>query len=251
MSATIFIGKAMHEFETLVSTNEYAHQLLAENKAYEGTLIRADYQSGGKGHAGNTWQSTAGQNLLVSIILKPHFLLPKRQFFLNQAVALATAETCTEFTADDQVKIKWPNDIMYQDKKIAGILIENAVKGNQLLHSVVGIGLNVNQQEFPGNLPHAVSLRMITGNRFDIRDVQAVLCEKTEQRYLQLKENRIEALEKDYMARLYRLDTECVFRSDGNRFNAKIAGITGEGKLILQTEKQHEVFGFKEVEMVI
>ena len=251
MSKTVFTGKVVHEFDSLVSTNEYAQHLLTNEKVIEGTLIRAAHQTGGKGYAGSTWDSEHGQNLLVSIILKPVFLLPKRQFFLNQAIALAVAETVSELTYSEDVRIKWPNDIFHNNKKIAGILIENAVKGNQLLHSVAGIGLNVNQQQFPSHLSHATSMRIMAGKELDMKKVQDVLCEKTEYRYLQLKSDRIEELQKDYMKLLYRVLEECVYRANGVRFNAKIVGLTAEGKLILETGGEQEVYGFKEVEMVL
>ncbi|HUM46767.1 MAG TPA: biotin--[acetyl-CoA-carboxylase] ligase [Chitinophagales bacterium] len=250
MSA-VFTGKVALEFESLSSTNEYAHLLLARETVFEGTLVRASFQTGGKGYGGNIWESERGQNLLVSIVLKPVFLLPKRQFFLNQAISLAVAETIAEVTYLEDIKIKWPNDIFYQDKKVAGILIENAVQGNQLLHSVAGIGLNVNQEKFSPELKHVTSLRLMAGGTMDIRKVQDVLCEKIEFRYLQLKSNHVDLLQKDYMKQLYRAEEESVFRANGNRFNAKIAGLTAEGKLVLQLGDRHEVFGFKEVEMVI
>ncbi|MEO6166317.1 MAG: biotin--[acetyl-CoA-carboxylase] ligase [Chitinophagales bacterium] len=252
MSGTVFVGKVVVAFNSLSSTNEYAAQLLqAKETVFEGTLIRADFQTGGKGYSGNGWESEAGQNLMASIILKPVFLLPRRQFFLNQAISLAVAETVSEITYTEGIKIKWPNDIFFTNKKVAGILIENAVQGNQLLHSVIGIGLNINQQKFSPELKHATSLSMLAGKPLDIGKVQDLLCEKIEYRYLQLKSNHIEQLQKDYMKQLYRAGEESVFRANGNRFNAKIAGLTAEGKLILQLHDHHEVFGFKEVEMVI
>lgn len=251
MSDTIFTGKVVLEFESLASTNEYAQSLLANGTAYEGTLIRADYQTGGKGYSGNAWESETGKNLLMSIILKPGFLHPRRQFFLNQAISIALAETVSEVTYTEGVTIKWPNDIFYDDKKVAGILIENAVQGDQLQHSVIGIGLNVNQEKFSPQLKHVTSMRLMAGKELDIKKVQEVLCEKIEHRYLQLKNNRIEELQKDYIKQLYRVNEESMYQADGKRFNAKIAGLTAEGKLILQVGDGHEVFGFKEVGLIL
>lgn len=251
MSSTVFTGKVVREFESLTSTNEYAHLLLEKEKVAEGTVIRAGYQSGGKGYSGNRWESEAGKNLLVSIILKPVFLETKRQFFLNQVISLAVAETVKEYVLEVDVKVKWPNDIFCDDRKIAGILIENSVQGNLILHSVIGIGLNVNQTKFSPGLKNITSLKTETENELDLNSVLGILCEKIEYRYLQLKNNHIEEIQKDYMSELYRVEQESVFRSGSNRFNAKIAGLTAEGKLVLQLHDHHEVFGFKEVEMVI
>ncbi|MBK9731716.1 MAG: biotin--[acetyl-CoA-carboxylase] ligase [Chitinophagaceae bacterium] len=251
MPATVFTGKVLIEVESLESTNKYAQELLAKENVYEGTVISAGFQTGGKGYAGNSWESASGQNLLVSIVLKPLFLLPKSQFFLNQAISLAVAETVSEATYTEGVKIKWPNDIFYADKKVGGILIENSIQGNQLQHAVIGIGLNVNQQKFSEHVKHVTSLSMIAGETLELRKVLMLLCEKVESRYMQLKSNRIEQLQKDYMKQLYKVEEESVFRTNGERFNAKIVGLTAEGKLILQLNDHHEVFGFKEVEFVI
>lgn len=250
MPVPVFTGKVLLEFASLASTNEYAQQLLAKQAVFEGTVIRADYQTGGKGYAGNLWESEPGKNLLLSIILKPSFLLPKNQFFLNQAISLAVAETVREVTLMDEVKIKWPNDIYYEDKKVGGILIENAIQGNQLQHAVIGIGLNVNQKVFPSELKHTTSLSLMAERELNLGSVLRALCEKTESRYLQLRGNSIEQIQKDYMKQLYRNAEEAVFRANGKRFNAKIAGLTAEGKLILQLNDHHEVFGFKEVEFI-
>ncbi len=246
-----FTGKVLLEFASLASTNEYAQQLLANQPVFEGTVIRADYQTGGKGYAGNTWESEAGKNLLLSIILKPSFLPPKNQFFLNQAISLALAETVSEATMADEVKIKWPNDIFYEDKKAGGMLIENAIQGNQLQHSVIGIGLNVNQEVFSGVTKPVTSLSLMAGHPLNLSNVLNLLFEKVEARYLQLRSNHIDQLQKDYMKRLYRVAEEALFLANGRRFNARIAGLTAEGKLILQLGDHHEVFGFKEVEFVI
>lgn len=251
MPETIFTGRVALSFESLRSTNEYAHELLEKGNVIEGTTVRATFQTGGKGYATNTWESDAGKNLLVSIILKPSFLQPKHQFFLNQAISLAVADSVQLLVPESEVKIKWPNDIFCDDLKIAGILIENAVQGNTILNSVAGIGLNVNQAGFPAHLPHATSLKKISGKEADVDVVFDLLCEKIESRYLQLKNSQHAAIQKEYMKILYRVEEAGLYRSGEKIFTAKIVGLTADGKLVLETEGQHEVFGFKEVEMVI
>ncbi len=251
MPATTFIGKVIVELPSVNSTNEYAHKLLESQTAIEGTIIRADHQTEGKGYSGNKWESEREKNLLLSLILKPGFLQVRLQFFLTQAISLAVAAAVAEISMLGEVKIKWPNDIFHSYKKVAGILIENTVQGEIILHSVVGIGLNVNQTEFPRTIKPSTSLRMMTGKEFDLNNVLDILCEKIEFRYLQLRNNHVHEIQKDYMKNLYRMEEESVFIADGSRFNAQIAGLTPEGKLVLHVGDHHKVFGFKEVEMVI
>jgi BirA family biotin operon repressor/biotin-[acetyl-CoA-carboxylase] ligase len=251
MPETIFTGRVVMSFESLRSTNEYAHELLEKGKVIEGTAVRAAFQTGGKGYATNTWESDAGKNLLVSIILKPSFLQPKHQFFLNQAISLAVADSVQQLAPESEVKIKWPNDIFCDDMKIAGMLIENSVQGNTFLNSVAGIGLNVNQSSFSPHLPHATSLKKISGKEIELDTVFDLLCEKIESRYLQLKNNQVATIQKDYMKILYRVEEASLYSSAGKRFSAKIVGLTADGKLVLETGGEHQVFGFKELEMVI
>ena len=246
----MFIGNNLIELESVDSTNEYAAALLAKSKVPEGTAITAGFQSSGKGAAGNRWQSHVGENLLVSVILYPTFLAPRHQFFLNQAISLAVADTVIFFLPQAVVHIKWPNDVFADEHKVAGILIENSIQGQQIQHSIVGIGLNVNQVAFESGLLRAASLCSVSEKTFSIAEVRNKLFAELEKRYLQLKMQHINTLQKEYIQKLYRLEEESLYRADGKRFNARIAGLTAEGKLILQTGDRCEVFGFKEVEMI-
>lgn len=250
MIIPLFVGKNVIELNSVDSTNAYASKILAEKALPEGTVIRADFQSLGKGYAGNSWQSEPGKNLLLSVIFYPSFLPPRHQFFLNQVSSLAVANTVEVFLPEDEVKIKWPNDIFADNRKIGGILIENSIQGQSIMHSIVGIGININQQKFDKSLPLATSIFKIGLKEFPLEEVMLELFSRLEQRYLQLKQWRIDMLQKDYMKKLLRVEELCWFASGGKKFRGKIAGITGEGKLIIETSGRHEVFGFKEVEMI-
>ncbi|MCY7411197.1 MAG: biotin--[acetyl-CoA-carboxylase] ligase, partial [Chitinophagales bacterium] len=148
-----------------------------------------------KGYSGNIWESESGKNLLMSVIFFPNFLSPRLHFFLNQVASLAVADTVKEFVKGKEIKIKWPNDVFAGKKKIAGILIENSVKGNSIQHSIIGIGLNVNQKNFTPQLLHATSIFKILGKEILVDDMMNVLFSMLEARYLQLKQNRIEQLQ--------------------------------------------------------
>jgi len=248
--APLFIGKKIIEFDSLDSTNVFASKLLTENVLPEGTTIVAKFQSHGKGYSGNSWQSEAGKNLLISVILYPAFLSPRHQFFLNQISSLAVANTVESFLLNATVKIKWPNDILVDGKKIAGILIENSVQGESFRHSIIGIGVNVNQKNLKATLLHATSFIIISGKEFSLQEVMHELFSQLERRYLQLRQERIDLIQKDYMKKLYRVEELSWFNSDEEKFKGKIVGITAEGKLIIESSGKHEVFDFKEVEML-
>jgi BirA family biotin operon repressor/biotin-[acetyl-CoA-carboxylase] ligase len=246
----LFVGKNLIELNSVDSTNAYASKLLSEKVLPEGTVIRADFQSFGKGYAGNLWQSEPGKNLLLSIILYPSFLTPRQQFFLNQVASLAVVDTVGLFLLNDQAKIKWPNDIFVGDKKAGGILIENSIQGQIIQHSIVGIGLNINQQKFEPSLSRATSFFKIELKEFSPQEVMHELFSQVEKRYLQLRQQLIDVIQKDYMKKLFRVEELSRFASGGKKFRGKIVGITGDGKLIIATSGKHEVFGFKEVEMI-
>ena len=139
------------------STNTLLKQLAAEGNPPE--FIYAGFQTAGRGQTGNSWESEEGKNLLCSILLPPN----KNLYFLNIAVGVAMLRVI-----GDDFTIKWPNDIYYGDKKAAGILVENAIIGNEIRYSIAGIGLNVNQTTFVSDAPNPISLRQIRGQEYDI-----------------------------------------------------------------------------------
>ena len=183
---TLFIGRNRINLSEADSTNNYAAQILRQTDIAGGTIIVAERQSKGRGQRGSTWQSEAGLNLTVSIILKPKNLGVQKQFLLNKMMALAMRQTVAYFLPNHVVKIKWPNDIFVEDFKIAGLLLENAVQGGQIVSAVAGIGLNVNQTEFSAELPRARSMTHFLHSSFDLELILSYLCESIEVHYLKL-----------------------------------------------------------------
>ena len=143
---TLFVGQNIIYLPTCQSTNNEALQFLADGTAYEGDMVVTDGQTQGRGQRGNQWIAQSGQNLTFSLVLQPTFLLASEQFWLNMAVSLAVYDSLSPFIPAG-LRIKWPNDIYVNDRKMGGILIENALQGYNLAHSVVGIGLNINQTQ--------------------------------------------------------------------------------------------------------
>lgn len=253
MSNTLFIGKVYHSFDELPSTNDYARDLIAKSKPPEGTAIRAASQSAGRGQFGSRWESAPGQNLTLSVILYPQWLPVQEQFRLNEAVALAVRDAVAETISGYPVAvaIKWPNDIYLNEKKTAGILLQNTLSQDRLQASVVGIGLNVNQTLFPPEIPNATSLAQATGQPYALEAVMSRLFEHLERRYLQLKGGRIEALRDDFHQHLWGRGEPRQFATpDGHAFTGVITGVSAEGKLIVETDAGEQRFGLKEIRMV-
>lgn len=150
------------------STNNYAMQLINDDKAHHGLTILADQQTQGKGQRGRVWQSEVGESLLMSVILVPkHSLL--HQFVFSAGVAVTIANVLQKYTESKIVEIKWPNDIIVSDKKAGGVLIENVLQGSSWVYTVVGIGINICQDKFADELYHATSIKIETGKTLEIK----------------------------------------------------------------------------------
>jgi BirA family biotin operon repressor/biotin-[acetyl-CoA-carboxylase] ligase len=172
------IGSAVLRYENVASTNATAADLLRRKEVENGAVIIAKNQSEGKGQRGNNWSSEHGKNLLCSFVLTPVGLKATNQFLLSAVAALAAQHTVAmmlnEGQASETAKIKWPNDVLINNKKVAGILIENSVQSNEISSSIIGIGINVSQTKFDG-LPHASSLFHFMKSELEIEDVLEIL----------------------------------------------------------------------------
>jgi BirA family biotin operon repressor/biotin-[acetyl-CoA-carboxylase] ligase len=251
---TIFLGKYCIRLEKIHSTNSYLADLCAEKSLPEGTVVIADEQEQGRGQRGTHWESEAGKNLTLSILLKPLFLKPEEQFNLSRMVSLAVSDFVFSLAPHPSslvLKIKWPNDIYVGNRKIAGILIENSVSGNSISHSVVGIGINVNQEKFSVELPNPTSLKLETRKEFNLEDCLEKLCSCMEKRYLQLR-NHSKEIDSDYLKNLYRFEEWAGYNYKGEKLKGKITGVTKIGKLVLEKENREMIeCDFKEVGFIL
>jgi len=244
------INKNLIFLREVESTNNYANQLVLSKAAVEGTVVLAQHQKKGKGQHGNGWESEAGKNLLASIILFPHFLPAARQFYLSKIASLALIDFLKTKTGD--VSIKWPNDIYIKNKKVAGILIENSIKGQNLSSSIIGIGLNLNQALFISNAPNPVSLKQITGKDYDIEKIAGQIWDYIKIWYEKLMTESLIEIDAAYLNQLFRINEWAIFAIQGRQFEAKIKGIGEFGQLILEDRKGNSSeYMFKEVEFVI
>lgn len=229
------------------STNTVALELCQQSSTIEGTLVITSHQTSGRGQRGNTWESEPGMNLTFSLVLKPTFLAVKNQFLLSIVTALAIYDYLVEI-CKAPIHIKWPNDILVNEFKICGILIENQLMASQLVNSIIGIGLNVNQQKFAS--PGATSLFLENRQRYDLQEVLEGLLAHLEARYLQLRQNNTKMLEKDYQGNLYRLHKQHTFKAGIEQFTGEILGVDAQGRLRVLTKGQEKNFGVKEISFV-
>ncbi len=243
---TLFIGQEKISFETLDSTNAYLKQLCSEKVQAEGLTITAEYQTLGRGQIGNKWDSPKGENLLFSVLLKPNFLSPDRQFYLNMSVCLAIFDALNELSPGFQ--IKWPNDLLYDRKKVAGILIENSISKNRIENSIIGIGINVNQKEF-GNDKGRSSLFNVLGNKVDRSFLLHLIAKKMESKYLRLKQGT-QGLFSDYYSALYGYSQAVTTEISGEIVSTIIKGVEPTGTLITEINGEKRKFDFKEIKFL-
>lgn len=236
--------------DEVVSTNNYANQLVLSKAAVGGTVVLAQHQKNGRGQQGNSWESTPGKNLLASVILFPTFLSAAKQFYLSKIASLALVDFLK--TETNNVSIKWPNDIYIGDKKISGILIENSIKGQNLASTIIGIGLNLKQEKFVSDAPNPISLKQITGKDYSIEKTAKVLFTALEIWYKKLEDGCFKEIDNTYFTILYRANEWCTYSKKGIEFDAQIVGIGEFGQMILKDRNENlSEYMFKEVEFVI
>ena len=252
-------------------------ELIANGQWREGEqYLYTDFQTAGRGQAGNSWESEEGKNLLCSILIAPPDLPMEGRgnaggtFYGNVLTAVAVHKVIRSFILEQSglsslsvsgLTIKWPNDIYWQDKKIAGILIENAIIGGELKYSIAGIGLNVNQMTWLSDAPNPVSMRQISGQEYDIDALMSRLYVQVEQ----LQQAPQEEVWAYYREHLYRREGEWLFAErevnlvpsriltdkPKNAFMASIETITPNGELVLRTHAGTRAYHFKEIQFVI
>lgn len=243
---TLFIGRNIIFLPTCHSTNDIAAALLKDKNVIEGTTVVTQQQTAGRGQRGNSWEAEPGKNLTFSLILKPSFLQATQQFQLNMLVSLACQEFLSVYLGKD-IQIKWPNDLYYHDKKIGGILIESTIKNNTLESVIVGIGLNINQEQFAE--PKATSLKLITGEDYDLEKLLSDLLTKIEQYYFKLRTNDLLYIQKNYLNNLYFYQKNRLFKTSFV-FEGKITGVDSIGRLAVEIKGETQYFFFKEIEFV-
>ena len=240
---SLFVGQSVIFVQEVESTNAYLKYFVKQGEMVEGTVVVTEFQTAGKGQRENVWLSDSSHNGLFSILLKPKSLRPDELSTMSFLVSLAVRATVQQLLPEAEVTVKWPNDIMVGDKKISGILIENVL--GPPIHSIVGVGLNVNQATFEG-LPNATSLKIEIGKEFDIGEVVSECLTFVEKYYLLTKRaGGVKQLWKLYVSQMYKHDETVLV--DGEAFT--VSGVKQTGELIVNNKKGERVLQHKEAEI--
>ena len=227
------------------STNSYALELKSTAVFKEGLVVTADFQTGGKGQRGKEWESNRGENLLLSAVIESNISIDN-QFDLNILSSIASMDCLKSYDIDSQ--IKWPNDILVNKCKIAGILIQNLISRNRITHTIIGIGLNINQIEFTNFYFSATSIQKELGAVINIADVKDSLLNALQ---LRLESYRLNSnLKEEYLSNLFQKDKVATFESSNQKFMGIIRGVTKSGLLQIETENSLKEFNLQEVKML-
>ncbi len=241
------IGEYSVFLEETSSTNETLKTLYSAEPLPEGALVYAHYQTAGRGYLQNVWESEKGENLLASVLLKPQFLQAEEQIWLNVVVSLALRELAETYSKMPAT-IKWPNDIYIQQNKVAGILIENTLQGSKIKHSIIGMGLNINQQHFKNE--KVASLFQFAGVRFEPKELRLALCAQLNHFYGLLRGKQFNLLWDLYHKHLMGKGQYAQFKKGSVIFEGLIMGIDKKGRLHLEVEEEVRCFVHKEIEFV-
>ena len=219
------------KLDSIDSTNSYVLSLQELGVFKEGLVVSANYQSGGNGQRDKVWESNTNENLLLSVVIEPRKSISKK-FEISKIVSLSICDLLTYLGLNPE--IKWPNDILVSKQKIAGILIQNKLQGNLIIHSIIGIGLNINQIEFKDYSPKAASLQLLLNKKFDI--------DKIKMQLLHLLSDRIEKYrvgifqQEEYLKVLYLKDKVAAFETKGRKIMGIIKEVSQDGRLLIQLE---------------
>ncbi len=237
--------------DSVLSTNSEAFAIIGQGEAREGLVVATLNQVAGRGQGHSSWESEEGKNLTFSIILHPKTIKPSEQFILNQTISLGVLEGVEKISNAGDFLIKWPNDIYFKSSKVAGILIENSIIGDEYSLAVVGIGINLNQEKFASNAPNPISLRNICNVEFDIKQSLQIVIDSVWYWYDFLVKGNCQTVKSKYLQKLMGMGVSRVFRSNRKEFNATITGLDEYGRLVVIMEDGTSgTFDFKEIEFV-
>ncbi len=254
------------KLDEVASTNTYvaAHAASLPHLA----VVYTPCQTAGRGQKGNSWESEPGKNLSFTMLLKQPLLPVRRQFALSEAVSVAVCDMLAGHLqehglrqADEQVSIKWPNDIYVGSRKIAGLLIEHSLVDGGIGHTIVGIGININQERFVSDAPNPVSLKQLCGTDHDLDELLREVCERIARYVAPIAydphpvDAAFEELHRSFLDDLYRNDGQLHHWQlpGGAVFKAAIADVEPDGMLVLRHEADGALrrYAFKEVKHVI
>lgn len=248
------IGNDRIYLSAVDSTNLYIKRLISDVIPGNGLVVYTDHQYGGIGQYGSQWESQKGKNVAFSIFNKPKFLNSSYVFTLNMIICIGLIKGIQHLIGDHKAKIKWPNDILVHNRKIAGVLIQNTFRKGNVEHSIIGIGINVNQLKFSKHDRRAVSLAMLNGQETSIPLVLNTMLQYIDTHLKiidqpQKPEILFERLKVEYLSLLYTYGDWHMFKNNtGDSFEARVKDIESDGKIVVETrEKNIGKYGLKEL----
>lgn len=238
------------KLDAIDSTNNYLKKIILNEGINDYTVVTAKFQTQGKGQLGTEWESEHSKNLICSVYKKEINIKVQDQFVISALVSLALIKTLRKVNLSN-MHIKWPNDIMSDNKKICGILIENIVKENYIKDTVIGIGLNVNQTIF-NNLPNAASIKNLIGTTCSIDEILKDLVKNVKYYFNELDKSSINSIFEKYEDALFRINKPSTFKnSKGEVFSGYIKGVSRSGKLnVMLEDNLVESYDLKEISML-
>lgn len=236
------------KLNAIESTNSYLKDLMQSTQLDNFTVVVAENQTKGRGQMGSVWEVEPGKSLTFSVFVRCFDFQVESQFYFNMCVSLACSEVLKRHTSAT-IKVKWPNDIMAEKDKIAGILIENSIRGGNVVASVVGLGINVNQINFPPHLTAVTSLAKIVGKEFDKEKLMIELVHELKSQLQLFEDKKFEEIKTSYLNSLYEFQKPRMFEVDsGEQFLGKIVDVNSSGQLVVETEQEKtREFGIKEI----
>jgi BirA family biotin operon repressor/biotin-[acetyl-CoA-carboxylase] ligase len=251
------IGTPFIELQSVDSTNNYALTQVHAGLAPHGAAFFTHEQFAGKGQRGRAWKSEKDSSIITSIVFDPRPLSLSNQFYLSACIALSACQFLENYAGDD-TKIKWPNDLYWQDRKAGGVLIENIIGGitatgkpsSGWQWAIAGIGININQAKFPEELANPVSLKQITGKDFDAVSLATELYDQIGKNWEMLVKEGFEKIYASYLDRLYKKDRSVKFKKGSRIFEATVKKVSTDGFLVVQHAIEEE-FKTGEVEWML
>lgn len=241
------IGKRFIELLSVDSTNNYAMRQVQQGLARGGEAYFAYEQTAGKGQFNKKWLTTKGENIILSLVVDTSAISLEKQFSLNMATALSAQQLFNNY-ATENTKIKWPNDIYWNDRKAAGILIENVIRGKNWQFAIIGVGININQTVFETGLSNPVSLKQVTGKTFDVVALAKQFCKILDVNFDLLMNKGESAIEEIYNNELYRLNEISFFKTGGQIFQGMIRSVDSFGHLVIEVDGIEKKFTTGSVE---
>ena len=233
--------------EEIDSTNDYAQKLISTNKQVDRTIVLADYQTKGKGQRNNVWSSEKSKNLLMSIILQNINLEPAKYFYLSMITSLAIVKTLNKIVKKN-VEIKWPNDILINSKKVAGILITNTIRQNKINNSIIGIGINVNQSIFESELSNATSIFRETIKKYEVSEILTEVLDN----FFSLYNKDFNEIKNNYEQNMFKIGKLAeLVDGKGTLIKSKILGIKQNGELIVNIKGRIKNINHSEYRLII